>query len=65
VAIYSGDSLPGEAKRLIATEFENQIFDLADTKEFQGNDEKATRDVLAFAQSLRLPELPNNQERVN
>jgi sulfate adenylyltransferase subunit 1 len=65
VAIYSGDSLPGEAKRLIATEFENQIFDLADTKEFQGNDEQATRDVLAFAQSLRLPELPNNQERVN
>ena len=65
IVIYSGDALAGETKRRIAAEFENCFFDLAGAHELQGNEEEATRHVLAIAQSLRLAGPRKNQETVN
>ncbi len=65
VLLYSGDSLPGETKRLIATELKSSFFDLASSPELHGNEEEAARQVLAFAQTLRLVGPRKSHERVN
>jgi hypothetical protein len=66
IVLYSGDALSGETKRRIAAEFGNRFFDLAGDKELHGNEELATRHVLALAQSLWLVDGPRkNQEKVN
>jgi len=65
VLLYSGDSLPGETKRLIAAELKSNFFDLASSPELHGNEEEAARQVLAFAQTLRLVGPRKSHERVN
>jgi len=65
VLLYSGDSLPNETKRLIAAELKSSFFDLASSPELHGNEEEAARQVLAFAQTLRLVEPRKSHERVN
>ena len=66
IVLYSGDPLSGETKHRIAAEFADRFFDLAGAKELDGNEEQATRHVLALAQSLWLVDEPRkNQEKVN
>jgi bifunctional enzyme CysN/CysC/sulfate adenylyltransferase subunit 1 len=66
VVLYSGDDLTGEAKHRLAAEFADRFFDLAGAPELHGNEELATRQVLAFTQSLWLVDgARKNQEKVN
>ncbi len=66
IVLYSGDALSGETKQRIAAEFADHFFDLAGAKELNGDEELATRRVLALAQSLWLVDEPRkNQEEVN
>jgi len=66
IVLYSGDALSGETKRRIAAEFADRFFDLAGAKDLHGNEELATRYVLALAQSLGLIGEPRkNREKVN
>jgi bifunctional enzyme CysN/CysC/sulfate adenylyltransferase subunit 1 len=66
IVLYSGDVLAGKAKRRLARELGNRFFDLAGAKELHGDEEQATRHVLALAQSLWIVEEPRkNREKVN
>jgi hypothetical protein len=66
IVLYSGGDLSGETKHRFAAEFAARFFDLAGAPELHGNEELATRHVLAFTQSLRLVDGPRkNQEKVN
>jgi hypothetical protein len=66
IVLYSGDVLAGKAKRRLARQLGNRFFDLAGAKELHGNEEQATRHVLALAQSLWIVEEPRkNREKVN
>jgi bifunctional enzyme CysN/CysC/sulfate adenylyltransferase subunit 1 len=66
IVLYSGDVLTGKAKRRLARELGNRFFDLAGAKELHGDEEQATRHVLALAQSLWIVEEPRkNREKVN
>ncbi len=66
IVLYSGDALSGNTKRRIAAEFADRFFDLAGATAFDGNEELATQQILALAQSLWLVDAPRkNQEKVN
>jgi len=66
IVLYSGDAVSGETKQRIAAEFADHFFDLTGAKELDGDEELATRHVLALAQSLWLVDEPRkNQEEVN
>jgi hypothetical protein len=66
IVLYSGGVLAGKTKHRLTAEFGNRFFDLAGAKEFDGNEEQATRHVLALAESLWLVhEPPKNREKVN
>jgi bifunctional enzyme CysN/CysC/sulfate adenylyltransferase subunit 1 len=66
IVLYSGGDLSGETKHRLAAELAARFFDLAGAPELHGNEELATRHVLAFTQSLRLVDGPRkNQEKVN
>jgi bifunctional enzyme CysN/CysC/sulfate adenylyltransferase subunit 1 len=63
IVLYSGDVLAEETKQGLATEFSGRIFDLAGAQEAHADVEQTTRQVVAFAQALRLE--PRKQESVN
>jgi len=66
IVLYSGDALSRETKHRLGAELGNRFFDLAGAPGLHGNEEQATRHVLALAQSLWLVDEPRkNQEKVN
>jgi sulfate adenylyltransferase large subunit len=64
VAIYSGDAVAAETKRLVASDTEQQLFDAAATN-LPDDEDEAVRRILAFAQSLRLHTPATKREKVN
>jgi sulfate adenylyltransferase large subunit len=62
VVIYSGDPLSSETKQGIASEFGMRLFEAPANP---CGDEEIGRQVLAFAQSLRLATPKTNREKVN
>jgi len=62
IVLYSGDVLAEETKQGLATEFSGRIFDLAGAQEAHADVEQTTRQVVAFAQALRLERKAGKRE---
>jgi sulfate adenylyltransferase large subunit len=64
ILLYSVEVLDLKTKRLLASEAEVSFFDLTDASAAAAEEETIRR-ALALAESLRLTNLQNNQEKVN
>jgi bifunctional enzyme CysN/CysC/sulfate adenylyltransferase subunit 1 len=65
MVLYSGSNLDAETKRLVAADAEGRFFDLAESRNLREPEEELARQVLAFAQALRLSRAEKNQDRVS
>jgi len=66
IILYSGNPLTAETKHRIALEFDNRFLDIAGAPELLLDEDRAVRQVRAFAGSLKFVDEPRKtQQKVN